>query len=156
MLIKMTIESNSKKFNDTGSAVLVAELMNEAETVETSKSRFKYPLCRRDRRVSPSTIVTTEGIAAIKTAIDLAYNANYIDLPIFEDNLSTRSTTTYTFSVTDLVYFLPDNSSSTTRSWAFISVGAFKVVKYLVDYNLDQIIDIATTGSTTTTTTTTV
>ena len=153
MLVKLTVEKNVSRVGDIGSRLFATEYIVDAKTVDTSKTSFEYVTNERSWRALPRGIKVTEGIAAIKTAFAATWAANYIDLPIFIDNDSTKATETRTFAIESIVYALPDASSPTTRSYVRTLNGAEKITKYLVDYNLDQIVDIADDGATTTTTT---
>jgi len=121
-----------------------------AKTVDTTKTEFYYSFPKRNLFTLPETIKVTEGIATIKTAFAATWNTNYTDLPVFIDNDSTNSTETKTFSNESILWAVANN---TTTSWLYATSTGKVVKKYLVDYDLDQIIDIADTGATTTTTT---
>jgi hypothetical protein len=155
MLVKLTVEQNKGRVNDIGSRLFSTDYIVDAKTVNTTKTSFEYITDKRSWRALPRSIKVTEGIATIKTAFGATWQTNYIDLPVFIDNDSTKSTETKTFAVLSVVYALPDASSPTTRSYVRIKDGSGKLNKYLVNYNLDQIVDVADTGATTTTTTTT-
>lgn len=156
MLVKLVVESNSIYRADTGSRIFNTDYIVGAKTVETSKTEFLYNANPRDRRSLPQKIRVTDGIATIKTAFSATWQNNYLDLPSFPNNDATESAVTKTNAKESILYAKPDPSSPTTRSYVYVLEGAFKAEKLLVDYNLDQIIDIADTGATTTTTTTTV
>lgn len=152
MLVKLTVETASFDKDLSGSVVFKTELLNNAKTVETTKTQFSYPLPKRSFKSLPQTIKVTEGIATIKTAFAATWQNNYIDLPLFVDNDPNLSAETKTFSKDSLVYFRYNDANT---SWLYAIVSGNVVKKYLVNYNLDQIIDVADTGATTTTTTTT-
>lgn len=151
MLVKLTIETNEKRPLNVGNMLLNTDYITDAKTVEATKTQFLFTANQRDRRESSALMKSTEAISVIKTAFGATWNTNYLDLPIFEDNISTKSTETRTFAIQDLAWFTEDRNSATTRSWAYILEGGFKIRKYLIDYNLDQILDLADTGGTTTT-----
>lgn len=155
MIVKLTVESNSIYKNDTGSRIFNTDYIVEARTVETSKTEFLYQANPRDRRSKTQRIRVTDGIATIKTAFAATWQTNYIDLPIFPNNDSTETAVANTCAKESFCYAVPDASASTSRSYVHVLEGAFKIKKVLVDYNLDQLIDLADTGATTTTTTTT-
>jgi hypothetical protein len=152
MLVKLTVESASFSKDLVGSIIFKTELLNGAKTVETTKTEFKYSFPKKNLFSLPQIIKVTEGIATIKTAFAATWNANYIDFPVFIDNNPSNSTETKTFSKESLLWAI---AKDTNTSWVYAIVTGKVVNKYLVNYNLDQIVDVADTGATTTTTTTT-
>lgn len=155
MLVKLTSETNQRKKSDVGSRIFVTEYIVGAQTVETTKTQFSYVLNPRSRRALPGLIKVTEALSVIKTAYASTWQNNYLDLPVFPDNDSTKTAVTKTYAKEAITYGEPDPSASTDRSFMHIMNGAFVVEKLLIEYNLDQIISIADTGATTTTTSTT-
>lgn len=151
MLVKVTVETRSfKKVTSGVFYVLATEYISDAKTVETTKTQFTYPLVSRDLRTLPEVLKVTEGIADIKTAFAATWQNNYVDLPVFPDNDPTQSAVTQTYAKENIRWAEAKNS---TTSWVYIRESGNVVKKKLVDYNLDQIVDVADTGATTTTTT---
>lgn len=149
MLIKITVESNRKNQSDVGSRILNTKYVTGLRTVDTTKSYLLYATAPRDRREIPALIKTTEGIAVYKTAFAATWYANYIDLPVFPEDNTNKTAVSYTFAIESIVYAKSYNAHV---SWVYVQ-GSGVVTKYLVNYNLDQLIDLSDTGSTTTSST---
>jgi hypothetical protein len=94
-----------------------------------------------------------ETLATYTTASAATYENNYIALPVFEEDDTTTTAVTRYIPADSVSTAVADNTSS-TRTWLWYQEGE-KTIRVLVDYSLDQIIDVADTGATTTTTTTT-
>jgi hypothetical protein len=93
-----------------------------------------------------------ETLATVTTAFDATYENNYIALPVFENDDTTSTAVTRYIPVESISRACVDNTASTTRSRLWYCEGS-KEVEVLVDYNLNQIVDVADTNTTTTTTT---
>lgn len=140
MLLVVTVETNRKKSADIGSRLINAEYWHSAKTVETTKTQFYYPLNYRDRREKPTLLKTTDAIATIRTAADLAPTTDYITLPVHENDDVSVTAVDHDFRTKDIVWGYALPSDATNKSIVFILNGAFKVEKYVVDYTLAEIV----------------
>lgn len=144
--MSVTLTSNSKKSFDIGSRVIRAEAAFGA-TVSGTGCQFYYPRNDRDRRESSTVLVMSQTQANLITAMDLAYNAVSIALPVHPDKDATAATVSTVFSVGDIVWGAPYTPDSSNKSWLWIQDGAFKVKKYLINYTGAEIVSLAGTGA---------
>lgn len=147
MLLSLTVSTNSKQSQNVGTRLIRAEAVVGLITYATTGSEFDYPMNDRDRRVSLTHIQSTESVANVTTAMDLAYNAVSIVLPVHPDNLATTTPVNTTYNAGDIVWGAPYTPDASNKSWIYIQEGAFKVKKYLVNYTLAEVISLAGTGA---------
>lgn len=146
MLMSVTVTANTKSSFDVGTRLIRAEAAYAA-VVSGTGCELDYPMNDRDRRESLTHLTISETQANVVTAMDLAYNAVSIALLVHPDNNTSLSTVSTVFSAGDIVYGKPYTPDAANKSWIYIQKGAFKVVKYLVDYTLAEVISLAETGA---------
>jgi hypothetical protein len=144
MLLSVTIETNKKRALEVGVRLINAEFWHAARTVETTKTEFKYPINYHDRRESPSIIKTTEAIATIRAAANLAPTTEAITLPVHNNNDPSAATTNLDFRTRDIVFGLNLPSDPTNKGIFYILSGGFKVNKYVVDNTIAEVIALVT------------
>jgi hypothetical protein len=125
--------------------------IKEMKVYDTNKSQFVYLFSPENDRTDHCIFQCTTTVANIIIAADASPDSSHVALRVFEDDDTTESAVVTYFRVDDIAFV---EAYGTNRSWAFISHGGNSVKRYLVNYNLDQIMDMAGTGTTTTTTTT--
>ena len=144
MLVSVTVETNQKRPLDVGTRMINATYWHNAYTVETTKTRFEYALNFKDRREKPSLLKTTEALATLATAADLAPTTLSITLPIhIGDDVGTAAVNR-DFQTGDIVWGAPLGSDPANKSYVWILNGAFKAKRYLVDLTLAEIIALVT------------
>lgn len=118
-------------------------------------SCFKFSDNHRDRRENLSYIECESTPAELETAYNTDFDSNFITLGIFPKNDPDKTPVDTKIDPRDIAYFDAYNPDPDNYSWMIYNYKAFKRVEVLVNHNLDQIEDIAETGTTTTTSTTT-
>lgn len=129
----------------------------------TTDSELAYKLDRYEDRSPEFKVIVNETNAAIQTIADTAAASNVVTLNVFlndytEDALSfaecaALSTTAKYYNIESIVWGFENDDATITC--LYIAEGGWGVKKIFVDSNLDQIIDLVTTGTTTTTTSST-
>jgi hypothetical protein len=97
----------------------------------------------------------TSTVDEIQTVYDTEFVSKFITLPICPKNDPLKTPVDTTLDVDDIAYFDAYNPDPDNFCWMIYNYKAFKRVEVLVSYNLDQVEDVAETGTTTTTSTTT-
>lgn len=151
MILSVTVETNRKKPTDIGTRLINAEFWHGAKTVETTKTQFFYPLNYRDRREKPTLLKTTDAIATIRAAANLApvvpvagTPSEAITLPVHPDNDVTKATVNTDFRTRDIVWGYNLPSDPTNKSEIFILSGGFFVYKYTVDNTIAEVVALVT------------
>lgn len=144
MILSVTVETNRKRPYDVGTRLINAEYWHSATTVETTKTQFLYPLNYRDRRESPALLKTTNAIATIRTAANLAPTTAAITLPVHPDKDVNQSTVNTDFRTKDIVWGKPFATDPTNKSRVYILVGGFHINEYVVDLTLAEIVALVT------------
>lgn len=144
MILSVTVETNRKNSEDTGTRLINAELWHAARTVESTKTKFLYPLNPGDRRNSSTLLKTTDAIATIRAAANLAPTTAAITLPVHVDDDVSVAAVSYDFKTKDIVWGKALPSDPTNKSIVFILNGTFKLEKYVVDNTLAEIIALVT------------
>ena len=93
-----------------------------------------------------------ETVATVRTAFDATLAHEYLTLNVYPSDDITLSTVARDIPAEDFSQATADNRDS-TRSWVWYCEGEW-TVRVLCDYTLEEIVDVADTGTTTTTTTT--
>ncbi len=145
MLVKVNVTKNRKRSSDVGYRVIDTRWASAIEVHDTSYSKFVYPFQPRDRKSHPSKVETLTAVSALRTAFAATFQNNYLILPVYEDNNSIKSTTNKDFSIDNFIYAAPDGQDA-TLSWVYFSEGGV-VSKYLVNYSLDELVELADTGT---------
>lgn len=117
-------------------------------------SQFLFSDNHRDRRESNSYLRTNSTVAEIITAHDTAYASKFITLPFCPKNDPDRTPVNTTIDVDDIAYFDRYNDDPDNFVWLVYNRKAFKRIEQLVAYNIEQVEDVAETGTTTTSTST--
>jgi hypothetical protein len=117
-------------------------------------SQFLFSDNHRDRRESNSYLRTNSTVAEIITAHDTAYASKFITLPFCPKNDPARTPIDTTIDVEDIAYFDRYNDDPDNFVWLVYNRKAFKRIEQLVAYNIEQVEDVAETGTTTTSTST--
>jgi len=137
--------------------------MEDQTVLAVLKTRILYKFNVYDDR-HPMFVFTTDTLAtAINTLADATPASPKIALSVYEDTLGNPiqsfnqvtglTPVTWYFNVYDIVWAEDDLTGNYCRIW--IVKGGHVVVPYIVDYNIDQVIDKVDTGTTTTTSTST-
>ena len=124
----------------------------------TDDSLIRYSFNIHADQVHSEEIIVSQTNAQVSALADVAAASNVILLPVYEDTLSFADAATLTpvdtyFNVEDIVWI--SQNAGATLSKMIVCEGGFKEKQYIINYNLEQIIDLTSTGTTTTTTTTT-
>ena len=117
-------------------------------------SQFLFSDNHRDRRESNSFLRTNSTVAEIITAHDTAYASKFITLPFCPKNDPDRTPVNTTIDVDDIAYFDRYNDDPDNFVWLVYNRKAFRRVEQLVAYSIEQVEDVAETGTTTTSTST--
>lgn len=123
--------------------------------VDGTGSSFLFSENHRDRRENLGFIKCNSTVDEIQTAHDTEFFSKFITLPICPKNDPTKTPVDTTIDESDIAYFDAYNPDPDNFCWMIYNYKAFKRVEVLVSYNLDQVEDVAETGTTTTTSTTT-
>lgn len=137
---------------DGGSYIINPNRIKDLKVWDTNKSEFLYAFCPEDDKGDRATFRSTTTVANLIIAADASVDSKVIGLKVYEDDDTTSAAVVHYFQVKDIVLI---EGYGDYMSWAHIAQGGDRVTRFLLDYNLDQIIDVASTGTTTTTTTTT-
>ena len=148
MLVKVNVTKNLKKPSETGYRMINTKWMSGAKVRETTKSSFMFPFDPRDRRAFPSYVETDTSVANLKTAANATWQTEWVDLPVYPDDNTNLTPVTHTFVNNNIVW---GKLKSTGISYVYVSEGGI-IKRYLVNYNLDEIVGLADTGSVPTTT----
>ena len=129
--------------------------LKDRSTLVLALSSFLFSDNHRDRREGNSYLEVNLSPAQIETAHNLAFHSKFITLPFCPKNDPTKTTVDVTLDVEDIAYFDAYNDPDYPNfCWVVYNRKAFKRIEQLVAYNIEQIEDIAETGTTSTTTTT--
>lgn len=123
--------------------------------VHGTGSCFLFSENHRDRRESLGYIECASTVDDIQTSHDTEFFSNFLTLPICPKNDPLKTPIDTTLDVSDIAYFDAYNPDPDNFCWMIYNYKAFKRVEVLVSYNMDQVEDVAETGTTTTTSTTT-
>jgi hypothetical protein len=123
--------------------------------VDGTGSSFLFSDNHRDRRENLSFIKCTSTVDELQTIHDTEFASKFLTLPIYPKNDPARIPVDTMIDVDDIAYFDAYNPDPDNYCWMIYNYKAFKRVEVLVGYNLDQVEDVAETGTTTTTSTTT-
>jgi hypothetical protein len=138
-----------------GTFLINMDRVNGIQTRATTKSSFYYSDNLWDRREAPRYVECDSTAAALKVASDLTWQSNFLALPIFTDNDSTKAKY-YRYVHVDSISLVYEDKTSldiydeAERCWLEYFEGAFKKKKVLVDLDIDAILQYSDTGQTTT------
>ncbi len=145
MIRTITIETNRKERELTGTVLVNMSFWHAAKTVESTKSQFFYPFNYRDRREKPSLVKATEpitGVGNLKETANTAYTNLSLTFPVYPLDDLTQATVDHDFQTADIMWgvaYGPDN----TKSYVYVSKGTFEVTRYLVNLTLTAIVALA-------------
>ena len=123
------------------------------DPADANKCIFKFFDNNLDRRESYSTIHADETVQSIIDAGDTAFFSNMITLNIHRYNNPNKATVATTIPVSCIAYADRYNQDN-EHCWIVYYNAAFKRREVLADLTIEQLEDIAETGTTSTTTTT--
>ena len=129
--------------------------MVDISVLAIAKARFLFSDNHRDRRENNSLIECLHSPAQIQTVHDTAYASQFITFPFYPKNDPTKTPVNTMIDVDDIAYLDAYNPDPDNYCWLIYNRKGFKRVEQLVGYNLNQVEDVAETGTTSTTTTTT-
>ena len=132
--------------------VLNTDNIFNLQTRATTKSKFHYVDNIFDSRRGGKLVHANEAVSTIRTAFDATYNANYLTLPVYTDNNTSNSTVDRDIPVAKISRICPYTTYDVAPSWLWYQEGG-KDIEVLVNDHLQDIIDLADTGTTTTSTT---
>jgi hypothetical protein len=124
----------------------------------TNDSLVRYSWNIHDDQRVPDEFIVDQTNAAIQALADVSANSNMVALKVFEDILSFAAAASLTsvtryFNITDIVWV--EESSGGQMCKMIVAEKGFNEKGFIVDYNMDQFMDLVTGGATTTSTTTT-
>ena len=130
--------------------------MEDQTLLQVVKTRILYKFNVYDDRHPEFVFTVDDTVSAIKTLADATPASPKLALSVFENVQSFAGVTgvtavTWYFNVADIVWAENGPSDDYCRIW--ILKGGHNVVPYIVDHNIDQVIDLADTATTTTTST---
>lgn len=128
--------------------------MVDTSTLVIPSCHFRFSDNHRDRREATSYIECNSSAAQVITAHDTAYASQFITLPFCPKNDPDRTPVNTTIDVDDIAYFDRYNDDPDNFVWLVYNRKAFKRIEQLVAYNIEQVEDVAETGTTTTSTST--
>jgi len=123
-------------------------------TIQVPKSIFKFFDNHLDRREKWSTIKANIAVSSIIAAADTPFASQMITINIHRDNNPNKATVATTMPVACIAYADDYNPLPDTHCWIVYYNAAFKRREVLADLTIEQLEDIAETGTTSTTTTT--
>ena len=138
--------------------IINSENITRLDVYGTADSLLSYSWNSDDDQMAVQKLFVTETNAQVVALSDVVANSNMLSLPVFAGIISFSETVGETavdqvFNIADIVFVEEDASATLARLLAV--TGGFEVREYIIDNNLAQIMDLATTGTTTTTTSTT-
>ena len=89
-----------------------------------------------------------ETLADVLTAYDATYNAEYISLPVYEDDDTSVAVTSRVIPAKSISRARADNQNS-ERSFVWYCEGE-KTIRVLINYSIAELLDFIDTGSTST------
>ena len=127
----------------------ITELLVEG----TTDSEIHYKFDVYGNKTGEFIFTVNETNAAIQTLSDATLASPKIALSVFEgvqsfNEVTGETAVTWNFNAADIVWAENDSTGAYARIW--IMKGGHTVVPYIVDHNIDQIIDLVDTGTTTT------
>ena len=129
--------------------------IKDLSTLVIAKASCLFSDNHRDRREGNSYMELLKSPAQIRTAHDTAYFSKFITLPFYPKNNPHKTAVNTTIDVEDIAYFDDYNDPNHPNCcWLIYNRKGFKRVEQLVGYSLEQVEDVAETGTTSTTTTT--
>ena len=124
--------------------------MSEIKAHNTTGAIFKYFDNPLDRREGPSTVKVTNSVASIIAAADTTFESNMITLAIHKNNNPDNATTDHTIPVESLSWADRYNPDQDNHCWVIFYNGAFKRREVLCNLSIEQLENIADTGTTST------
>lgn len=136
--------------------------IKDLSTLTESRCSFLYADNPSDRRESVSYLEVAYSQAQMETIIDSTPHSQALTLPFQPKRepwgspvFPLRTPVDTTIGIWAVTYFTEYNPDPDNYCWLCYYKGAFKRIEVLVNYSLDDIIDIVETGTTTSTSTTT-
>lgn len=124
----------------------------------TTDSFLEYKLNLKEDSSPKFNFIVDETNAQLVTLAEATPDSLMIELNVYEgaltfNDITGLSTTAIRYNISDIVWGSENEAGTCTR--LVITEGGFAVKPIFVDHNIDQIIDLADTGTTTTTTSST-
>jgi len=155
MLFKETIVTWKGLGAPTATTVVLnTNRVNLFKVRASTKSDFYYSINPWDRKSKPGFIQATSSVATLTTAFDTALDSNVMELVVYPNDDITATPVSKYIDYADFAYAYA-YEDDWTKSWVVYTTKAFGQVRVLVNNSLDELVDIASTGTTTTTTTST-
>jgi hypothetical protein len=155
MLFKETIVSAQGIGFPTASVlVLNTNRVNTFKVRASSYSDYYYSINPWDRQDQPGFVQATSTVAALIAAFDTSLDSNAMELVVYPlDDITATPVAKY-IDYADFAYAYA-YEADWTKSWVVYTTKAFGKKRVLVNNSLDELVDIAASGTTTTTTTST-
>lgn len=115
----------------------------------STKSDFFYSINPWDRRDKPHFVEATSSVATLTAAFDTTLDSNVMELVTYTGNVTTGAIVLKYIDYEDFIFAYAYEGDS-TKSWVKYSTKAFKEILVLVNNSLEELVDIAATGTTTT------
>ncbi len=150
-LFALTVEKKDGSTAEAGTIMFNSNRMGPMVVIDTNDAFFEYYEAQHTRKAHFNKYEVNETAAAVATLV-AANNKLVYALPVYIDNDSTNDTVT-TYVNTEEIAKGISYGSDGTLSWLWVERTPGKIVKYLVNKLLVNIVDYVNTGTTTTTTT---
>ena len=129
--------------------------LKDRSTLVLALSSFLFSDNHRDRREGNSYLEVNLSPAQIEVGHNTAFFSKFITLPFYPKNNPHKTTVNVTLDVDDIAYFDAYNDPDHPNfCWVVYDRKAFKRVEQLVALSIEEVEDIAETGTSSTTTTT--
>jgi len=142
---------NRPRVGSSGSTdwILNTENLWKIQVRATTETKGYYCDNKWDRRKPASYIEMGDTLASVTAAYDRTYASNAITLPVFEND-DTSSTQVDRLIPVSSITRATAYPADTDLTWLYYNEGARQTVRVLVNYTLQEIIDLADSGSTST------
>ena len=129
--------------------ILNTEHMWKVQVRSTTKAKLLYTDDRWSRRKPACYMEVEDTLTSIRNCFDRTYASNYITLPIHEDNKTTSTPVDRDIPVISITRATA-HAGDADYTWLYYNEGSCKEIKVLVSWTLQEIIDVADSGSTST------
>ena len=146
-------------FDASGEYVVNTDNLFKYKLEGSDDTYYKYKLNKMDDSAPVFIMKVAETNAQVKTLAEATAASEFVKLPVYEGALTFNdlsdidSTTDVYFKVKNITWANENVAGTACR--ILVSEGGFTTKAFFVDYNLDQLVDVADTGTTTTTTSST-
>ena len=127
--------------------------MVDKTVLTVTKIEIKYKFNPYEDRSPYFLFDVDTSVSSINTQADATLNSPFLALSVYEgiesfDLVSSVTASTVYFNPNDIVWGEDDSTGAYSRIW--VKKGGQSAKAYIVDYNINQILDVADTGATTT------